>query len=57
MAMGHHNLGLLAHDRGDYDEAGRQYQRALEIKERLGNQAGMANTYHQLGVLAQDHGD
>ena len=52
-----HQLGILAHDRGDYDEAARQYQRSLDIKERLGDQAGMASSYHQLGILAQDRGD
>jgi tetratricopeptide (TPR) repeat protein len=34
-----------------------QYQRALDIFERLGNQAGMAASYHNLGRLAQDRGD
>ena len=48
---------MLAHDRGDYDEAARQYQRSLDICERLGDQAGMATSYHQLGMLAQDRGD
>jgi tetratricopeptide (TPR) repeat protein len=43
--------------RGDYGEAGRQYQRALDINERLGNQAGMATSYHQLGTLAYLRGD
>ena len=44
-------LRRLAHNRGDYDEAARQYQRSLDINERLGNQAGMADTYSQLGIL------
>ena len=35
-------LGNLARARGDYEEAARQYQRALDIFERLGDQAGMA---------------
>ena len=52
-----HHLGMLAQDRGDYDEAARQYQRSLDINERLGDQAGMASSYHQLGMLAQDRGD
>jgi tetratricopeptide (TPR) repeat protein len=52
-----HALGILAQDQGDYQEAQRQYQRALAIKEALGNQAGMASSYHQLGNLAQDQGD
>ena len=57
MAGSYHQLGMLAQDRGDYDEAARQYQRSLDISERLGDQAGMATSYHQLGMLAQDRGD
>ena len=53
----YHQLGMLAQDRGDYEEAARQYQRSLDINERLGDQAGMASSYHQLGILAQDRGD
>jgi tetratricopeptide (TPR) repeat protein len=48
---------MIAQVRGDYDAAARQYQRALDINERLGNQAGMADSYHQLGRLAQVRGD
>ena len=40
-----YQLGILAQDRGDYDEAARQYLRALDIYERLGNQAGVAAAY------------
>ena len=43
----------LAWRRGDYEEAARQYQRSLDIDERLGNQVGMATSYSQLGVLEQ----
>src|ERR1019366_4644678 len=50
-------LGNLAHHRGDYDEAGRHYLDALNIVERIGDQAGMATGYHQLGILAQIRGD
>ena len=52
-----HQLGMIAQDRGDYDEAARQYQRSLDINERLGDQAGMAIGYHNLGILAHDRGD
>ena len=44
-------------DRGDYDEAETALPAALEINERLGNQADMASGYHQLGILAQLRGD
>jgi tetratricopeptide (TPR) repeat protein len=56
MATSYHQLGILAQDRGDYDEAARQYQRALDIAERLGNQAGMARTYSQMGILEAERG-
>ena len=52
-----HQLGILAQARGDYHEAARQYQRSLDIEERLGDQAGMATSYHNLGILAQHRGD
>jgi hypothetical protein len=39
---------------GDYEEAARQYQRALDIFEQLGDQPGMATSYHQLGNLEAD---
>jgi len=52
-----HQLGVLAQVRGDYGEAARQYQRCLDIFERLGDQAGMATTYHNLGILAQGRGN
>ena len=35
----------------------RQYQRSLDISERLGDQDGLASTYYQLGALAHDRGD
>ena len=57
MAASYHNLGRLAQDRGDYDEAARQYQRALDIRERLGNQADIAAIYSQLGDLEKERGD
>jgi tetratricopeptide (TPR) repeat protein len=57
MAASYHQLGILAQDRGDYAEAARQYQRSLDIEERLGNLADMAASYHQLGILAQRRGD
>lgn len=57
MASSYHQLGILAQLRGDYDEAEARYQQALQINERLGNQADMAGSYSQLGILAADRGD
>ena len=56
MAIGYHQLGRLAHDRGDYDEAARQYQRSLDIHERLGNQTRLGIDYSQLAILETDRG-
>ena len=50
-------FGTLAFRRGDYDEAARQYQRALDISTRLRDQEGMASVYHNLGILASQRGD
>jgi len=52
-----HQLGILAQLRGDYETAEERYTQSLQIKERLGNQAGLATGYHQLGMLAQGRGD
>ncbi|MBI2901199.1 MAG: tetratricopeptide repeat protein, partial [Planctomycetes bacterium] len=49
-------LGILAQERGRYDEAEAWYKKSLEIKESLGDRSGMGNTYGQLGILAQDRG-
>ena len=38
------------------DEAERFYRQSLEIKPRLGNQAGIAASFNQLGTLAQERG-
>ena len=54
MAVSYGQLGTLARARGDCDEAARQYQRSLDIHERLGNQAGMAAGYGQLGNLEKE---
>ena len=57
MAADYHQLGILAQLRGDYDTAETLYHRALDISERVGDQAGTATGYHQLGMLAQLRGD
>ena len=56
MACSYGQLGTVAYDRGDYDEAARQYQRSLGIRERIGDQVGMARNYSQLGTLEEKRG-
>jgi tetratricopeptide (TPR) repeat protein len=50
-------IGNIAFQRGDYDQAQERFRKALAILERLGDRAGMATSYHQLGVIAQRRGD
>ena len=57
MASSYHQLGMLAHDRGDHDTAEQRYHQALTIKERLGNQAGMATSYSALAQLRETLGN
>ena len=50
-------MGMVAQDRGDYDAALDLYRRSLEIKEALGDRAGVSTSLHQMGMVAQDRGD
>jgi len=56
MAAAYHQLGIVAQQRGQLDDAQRWYERSLEIEEEFGNRPGMASSYHQLGSLAQMRG-
>jgi tetratricopeptide (TPR) repeat protein len=56
MASSYHQLGIMAEERGSYDEALDWYRKSLAIKEELGNRAGMASSYHHFGTVAQQRG-
>ncbi|MGI5241655.1 tetratricopeptide repeat protein [Dactylosporangium sp. CA-139066] len=45
----YHQLGMLAQNRGDYAEAERRYRQSWDIDEQLGDQAGVASSYGELG--------
>ena len=49
----HHQLGIVAQLRRQFEQAEQSYKKSLEINERLGNEHGAASTYHQLGIVAQ----
>jgi tetratricopeptide (TPR) repeat protein len=51
-----HRLGVVAQQRGAYEEALGWYKRSLPILEELGDRAKMAISYHQLGMVAQKRG-
>jgi hypothetical protein len=44
---------VASQDRGDYDTAIDWHRKALAIFEQLGDRAGMAGGYFQLGIIAQ----
>jgi len=46
-----HNLGIIAEERREFEEAEDWYKKSLKISERLGDEHGAAITYWQLGDL------
>ena len=51
-----HQLGGIAQDRGQLDDAENWCHKSLTIEEELGNRPDQASTYHQLGTIAQLRG-
>ncbi len=49
--------GILAQDRGNHEEAEARYRQSLDINERLGNLAGMATSWSQIGQMSTPRGD
>jgi hypothetical protein len=47
---------MVAQQRGHLDDAQNWYRKSLTIKEELGNRPGMALSFGQLGLLAEDRG-
>ncbi len=52
-----HNLAVMYQGRGELGEARRLYDESLQIKQKLGNQSGIAQTLHQLAILAEAQGE
>ena len=53
MAVGYHQLGIIAQERNRYNEAEGWFRKAMEIRERLGLEASAAEDYFHLGRIAQ----
>src|SRR5438477_10691116 len=47
-----HELGRIAQERRQFNEAERLYRQSLDIASRLGNEDGQARNLHQLGKIA-----
>ncbi len=55
MALSYGQLGMLAQDGGDYDEAEAGYRQSLEIQRAPGQPGrGIASSYSQLGILVAE---
>ncbi|KAB8334768.1 tetratricopeptide repeat protein, partial [Scytonema tolypothrichoides VB-61278] len=52
-ARTYHNLGSVAQDLREFDEARRNYQQALQIYVEFGDRYSSASTYAHLGLLAE----
>ncbi|MEE9553477.1 MAG: tetratricopeptide repeat protein [candidate division Zixibacteria bacterium] len=50
----YHQLGTVAYELREFDEARSNYQKALEIKIEIKDRYSQASTYHQLGIIAQE---
>ncbi len=48
-----HQMGILAQNTGDYDEARRLYQESLKILQELGDKSGIALSQAQLALLEE----
>ena len=49
----YHQLGLVAYELREWEEARSKYQQALAIKIEYGDRYEQAGTYHNLGIVAQ----
>ena len=52
IAAVYHQLGNIAHRRGQLDDAEDWYRKALAVKEELGDRSAILSDYHQLGMNA-----
>ena len=51
------DLGLLYQAKGEWERAIACYERSLALKEKVGDEYGMAPTFHDLGLMYQYKGD
>jgi tetratricopeptide (TPR) repeat protein len=53
-ASNYHQLGIVAQELREWDDARHNYHQALAIKVEFGDRYSQAGTYHNLGVVAQE---
>ena len=52
LAISLRSLGNVHFDRGDYVTPGRLFEESLDLMKQAGDEAGVADAYNNLGVLA-----
>ena len=52
-----HQIGMIYQDKGDYDAALKQYQKAKEVFEKIGDIKGVSSSLHNIGMIYQYKGD
>jgi tetratricopeptide (TPR) repeat protein len=53
-ASTYHQLGSVAQELREFEQARKDYQQALQINIEFGDRYNQASTYHQLGMVAQE---
>ena len=51
-----HLVGTVSTQRGEYDKAAESYKKSLQIRERIGDKAGMASLLSNLAIVAEYRG-
>ncbi|MCC5640220.1 tetratricopeptide repeat protein [Nostoc sp. CHAB 5844] len=54
VASTYHDLGRVAQELREFEQARRNFQQALDIYIEYGDHYGCAKTYHELGIVAQE---
>ena len=57
MASSYHQLGMVAQNRGDDDQALDWYRKSLVISEELGKRVDLASSVSQIGILHTERGN
>ena len=57
LGVTYHQLGRVAQQRGDLDQAGSWFQQAMTLSWQCGDQPGVAAAAHELGIIARNRGE
>ena len=51
-----HGIATIDMRKGEYDAAREDFEKAMKIRQQIGDRAGEAATFHQLGILSWERG-